>query len=73
MSTTKTLPEIGEIFASRGAEDMIYMGDHLVVKNVTKGTERRVELTEAMKEALPKQYAKYRDFMSHSTRCSATL
>ncbi len=64
MEQANQMPEIGEVFAAQGAEDLIYMGDHLIVRNADKKTERRIDLTEQMIAAIPTQYARYRAWIS---------
>jgi hypothetical protein len=54
-----TIPQIGEVFAAKGTQDLIYMGDYILVVNVDTKVETRVEITEAMSKQLPVQYAKY--------------
>ena len=56
-----TIPQIGEVFAAKGAQDLIYMGDYILMVNVDTRVETRVEMTEAMRAQLPVQYAKYCD------------
>lgn len=58
--TTSKIPSIGETFAIKGAQYMVYMGDTIELRHVdTHAVQKVIPVSDKMREQLPAQYAHY--------------
>lgn len=71
MTTSLQMPQVGETFAVRGDQKLVYMGETVEIRHIDSNElQRTAPMTPAMREQLPSQYNKY---LASHRRCSATL
>lgn len=61
MTNATNIPAIGEIFAIKGSQYMVYMGDTVEIRHAdTHAVQKVIPMTDKMREQLPAQYAHHR-------------
>lgn len=58
MNAAAKIPAVGETFAIKGSQCMVYMGDAIELRHVdTQAVQKVIPMTDKMREQLPAQYA----------------